>query len=316
MNQPRFSLRQIRYFLAVAESRTISEAAIRLSISQGALTEALDELEKQMAVRLFVRRRAHGVSLTRSGSELIAHAKALMTAAADLQFAAEKRGGSLAGRVSIGCYLTLAPFVIPALIGAFRKHHPSVELDVFYGSGEVISQRLSEGHLDLALLYDFNLGSGTACDLLYHVKPRIVLPADHPLASQPSIRLSDLSNEPLIQFDVEPAISNTRKIFEEQGVPHNPAMRAPSIELLRSLVGHGYGYAVLLHHPLSDMSYEGRQLAVRDIADCALTYNVVLARSTYLRETSRSRDLKRFCLDCFADSEDSAKPNRGVIGTG
>jgi DNA-binding transcriptional LysR family regulator len=312
MDLPRFSLRQIRYFLAVAEARTISEAATRLSISQGALTEALDELEKQMAVRLFVRRRAHGVSLTPSGRELIAHARALMAAAADLQAAAENRGGMLAGRVSIGCYMTLAPFVMPALIAAFRSHHPAVELDIFYGSGEEIGQRLGEGHLDLGLVYDFNLSPATACDPLYRVRPRIVLPTEHPLAAEPEIDLAVMAQEPLVQFDVEPALSNTRRIFEKLGVRPKQGLSAPSIELVRSLVGHGFGYAVLLHHPPGDVSYEGRQLAVRDIAGLNFTYDVVLARSTYLRPTRRSEELRRFCLSCFTDGEESATPQQAV----
>lgn len=311
MEQPRFSLRQIRYFLAVAEARTISEAAARLAISQGALTEALDELEKQMAVRLFVRRRAHGVSLTRSGRELIAHARALMAAAAEFQAAAENRGGTLAGRVSIGCYMTLAPFVMPALIGAFRRHHPSVELDVFYGSGEEIGRRLNEGHLDFGLVYDFNLSAATACDPLYKVRPRIVLPAGHRLAAAPEIDLAALAGEPLVQFDVEPALSNTRRIFEVLGVPYVRGLSAPSVEVVRSLVGHGFGYAVLLHHPPGDLSYEGRRLSVHHIAGLDLTYDVVLARSTYLRATRRSEELRRFCLACFSGGE-AAIPRQAV----
>lgn len=312
MEQPRFSLRQIRYFLAVADARTISEAASRLAISQGALTEALDELEKQIAVRLFVRRRAHGVSLTRSGRELIAHARALMAAAAEFQAAAENRGSTLAGRVSIGCYMTLAPFVMPALIAAFGTRYPHVELDVFYGSGEDIGRRLHEGHLDFGLVYDFNLSPATACDPLYKVRPRLVLPAGHPLAAQARIDLAALAGEPLVQFDVEPALSNTRRIFETLGVTPRPGLNAPSIEVVRSLVGHGFGYAVLLHHPPGDMSYEGRRLAVRDIAGLDLAYDVVLARSTYLRATARSAELRQFCRSCFTGEEASATPRQAV----
>jgi DNA-binding transcriptional LysR family regulator len=312
VDPPRFSLRQIRYFLAVAEARTISEAAVRLAISQGALTEALDELERQVAVRLFVRRRAHGVSLTRSGRELIAHASALMAAASEFQAAAENRGSTLAGRVSIGCYMTLAPFVIPALISAFRTHHPSVQLDVFYGSGEEIGQRLNDGHLDFGLVYDFNLSPATVSDPLYKVRPRIVLPADHPLATGPEIDLAALASEHLVQFDVEPALSNTRRIFEALGVPQRTGLNAPSIELVRSFVGHGFGYAILLHHPPDGMSYEGKALAVRDIAGLDFAYDVVLARSTYLGATRRSEELRRFCLSCFAAGPENATPRQAV----
>lgn len=299
MDQPRFSLRQIRYFLAVSEARTLSAAAARLNISQGALTEAIDELERQVAVRLLVRRRAHGVSLTRSGRELIAHARALMAAAAEFQAAAEKRGSVLAGRVSIGCYMTLAPFVVPKLIDAFRTHHPAVELDIFYGSGDEIGQRLHDGHCDFGVVYDYNLSPVMACDPLYKVRPRIVLPAEHPLAAGSDIDIAAIADEPLVQFSVEPALSNTRRIFAMLGVEPRPGLSAPSVELVRSLVGHGFGYAVLLNHPPGDISYEGRKLAVRGIRGVDLAFDVVLAHSTYLRATMRSEELRRFCLSCF-----------------
>lgn len=312
MDQPRFSLRQIRYFLAVAEASTISEAANRLCISQGALTGALDELEKQMAVRLFVRRRAHGVALTSSGRSLIVHARALMAAAAQLQAASENSDGTLAGRVVIGCYMTLAPFVMPALIAAFRDHHPAVELEVFHGSGEEINQRLQEGQLDFGLVYDFNLAAATVCDGLYRVRPRIVLPADHPLAANADIDLAQIAHEPLVQFDVEPSLSTIRRIFETLGVVQRRGLGAPTIELVRSLVGHGFGYAVLLHHPPGDLSYEGKPLAVRNIKGLDLSYEVVLARSNQPKPGRRSEELRQFCLACFAAGEDSATPLQAI----
>lgn len=278
------------------------------------MTEALDELEKQMAVRLFVRRRAHGVTLTRSGGELIAHARALMAVAAQFQAAAESRDSTLAGWVSFGCYTTLAPFVMPALIDAFRRHHPSIELDLFYGSGEEIGQRLHEGRLDFGLVYDFNLSAATACDPVYKVRPRIVLPADHSLAAGSHVDLASVAGEPLVQFDVEPALSNTRRIFEILGVGQTPGPIAPSIELVRSLVGHGFGCGLLLHRPPGDLSYGGRQLAVREIAGLDLVYDVVLARSTYLRATKRSEALRRFCRACFDGSLANAAPAQAVGG--
>lgn len=123
-----------------------------------------------------------------------------------------------------------------------------------------------------------------------------------------------MASEPLVQFDVEPALSNTRRIFETLGVSQKRGPSAPTIELVRSMVGHGFGYAVLLHHPPGDMSYEGKPLAVRDIAGLDLTYDVVLVRSTYLRATPRSEEVRRFCLSCFTHGQASATPVQ-ALGT-
>ena len=309
---PAFTLRQVRYFLAISESRTVSEAADRLHISQGALTEALDELERHMQLRLFVRRRAHGVSLTPAGKELLSHARALMNAADEFQSAAATRGTLLAGRVSIGCYATLAPFIMPALIAAFERHYPALELDLFFGSGEEIAERLADGHCDLALVYDFNLPKHTASDPLYSVEARIVMPASHPLAAQSEIDLADLADEPLIQFGIEPALTNTRRIFEDVGVTPLQGRSASSIELVRSLVGHGFGYSILLHHPATEESYEGRKVVVRRIARFDRRFTVVLARSTYLRPSRRGDQLRNFCLSCFENGPQTAMPEQAV----
>jgi len=310
---PAFTLKQIHYFVSASEARTLSEAALRLNISQGALTEALDELERHMQLRLFVRRKARGVSLTPAGRGLLAQARGLLNAADELKAAADHRGTLLSGRVSIACYLTLAPFVMPAVLSMFRTWHPSVELDLFYGSGEEIAERLHDGRSDIAVLYDFNLPVDTIHDRLYAVAARIVLAADHPLADRDVVDLADLAAEPLIQFGIEPALTNTRMIFEDVGVIPLSVMNAPSIELVRSLVGRGHGYSILLHHPDTNTSYEGKPVVVKGIARFTREFPVVLARSNFLRPSRRGEELRKFLLSCFGPGPASATPAQGVI---
>lgn len=293
---PRFTMRQLKYFLAVAEAPTISAAAERLNISQGAVTEALDELERQLSAALFVRRRAHGVTITTIGRALIGQARAVLSAAEDLQSLAAGKGERLAGQVVIGCYPTLAPFLAPKLVSEFERLHPEVDLKVFEGAGDEIAARLHDGQCDLALLPDYDLPEGTSWDLLYSLKARVVLPAAHPLAAGRDVRLRDLADEPLIQFEVEPALSNTRQILRDVGVTPRLGRRARSVELVRSLVGRGLGYAILLHHPPGDISYEGRPLAVRPIRGLSKGTNMVLARSERIRASGRSEVLRAFCL--------------------
>ena len=260
----RFTLRQLRYFLAAAEAPTITAAAKKANVSQGAMAEALDELERQLGSPLFVRRKARGVFITAYGEALVEHARTVLTAAEELQSFAAGRGG-FGGHATIGSYTTLAPFLLPRLADALAREHPDLHLDIVTGSGEAISRSLREGRCDIAILYSHHLAAGMDVDTLYSIGARIVLPAAHPLARRKTIFLGDLAQERLIEFDVEPALSNTRKIFHDFGVRPRLGMKADSIELIRALVARGLGYSVLLHHPPGDLSYEGIALAVRPI---------------------------------------------------
>jgi DNA-binding transcriptional LysR family regulator len=291
----RFTLRQLRYFLAAAEAPTITAAAKKANVSQGAMAEALDELERQLGSPLFVRRKARGVFITAYGEALVEHARTVLTAAEELQSFAAGRGG-FGGHATIGSYTTLAPFLLPRLADALAREHPDLHLDIVTGSGEAISRSLREGRCDIAILYSHHLAAGMDVDTLYSIGARIVLPAAHPLARRKTIFLGDLAQERLIEFDVEPALSNTRKIFHDFGVRPRLGMKADSIELIRALVARGLGYSVLLHHPPGDLSYEGIALAVRPIRGLTSFTGVVLAQAEAVRESPRHRLLRQFCL--------------------
>lgn len=291
----RFTLRQLRYFLAAAEAATLTAAAARASVSQGAMTEALDELERQFGSPLFIRRKARGISITAYGEALATHARAVLAAAEELQGAATGQGG-LGGHATLGSYTTLAPYLLPRLADAFAREHPDVHLDIVTGSEETISRSLREGRCDVALLFSYHLAAGIDVDTLYAIAARVALPAAHPLARRKTVSLADLAPDRLIEFDVEPALSNTRKIFHDLGVRPRLGMKADSIELVRALVGRGLGYAVLLHHPPGDLSYEGMPLAVRPIRGLKSSTGVVLATAQSVRDSPRHWLLRQFCL--------------------
>lgn len=294
----RFTLRQLHYFLAAADAPTISAAAKKANVSQGAMTEALDELERQLGSPLFVRRKARGVFITAYGEALVEHARSILAAADELQSFAAGRG-SLGGQATIGSYTTLAPFLLPRLADALGRERPELRLDIVTGGGEAISRSLREGRCDVAILYSHHLAAGIDVDTLYTMAARVVLPASHPLARGKTIFLGDLAQERLIEFDVEPALSNTRKIFHDFGIRPRLGMKTDSIELIRALVARGLGYALLLHHPPGDLSYEGIRLAVRPIHGLTSFTGVVLAQAEAVRESPRHRLLRQLCLNAL-----------------
>lgn len=261
----RYTLRQLEIFIAVAEHGSMSAAADALLVSQSAVAGAINALEHAFGAQLTIRRKAHGVALTAAGRYVLDRAKGLLNAATDLELHAADAGAELRGALRLGCYRTLAPTVLAALIDNYSRLYPFVELDFFVGPQSEVQSGLASGTLDLAIAYDLSLPNGLVSQRLFDAVPAIVLAADHPLAAHPALGLTDVADEPMILLDVNPSRENTMMMFSSAGIEPNIRFRTLDYEVTRSLVGRGMGYAILVQQPASNQSYEGRPLAVRPI---------------------------------------------------
>lgn len=262
----RYTLRQLEFFTAVAEHGSLSGAADALYVSQSAVSGAINALEQAFGAQLTIRRKAHGVTLTAAGRYVLDRAKGLLNAAADLELHAADAGAELRGSLTLGSYRTLAPTVLAALIDNYSRLHPFVELDFFVGPQSDVQEGLRSGTLDVAIAYDLSLPHGLQSQRLFDAEPAIVLAADHPLATRPTLGLEDVADEPMILLDVNPSRENTMMMFSSAGLDPNIRFRTLDYEVTRSLVGRGMGYAILVQQPASQQSYEGRPLAVRPIS--------------------------------------------------
>jgi DNA-binding transcriptional LysR family regulator len=288
------SLRQLQYFVAIAESGTLSNAAIRLHVSQPTLSQALTELENALGVQLCVRRKAHGITLTPSGTQVLHHARQLLRQAEDLHSAAAGTG-SFTGVLSVGCYVTFAPTVLPPLLQGFSVEHPELTIDLTEDTQDVLQQRLLSGELDVALLYDMEVLPELARTTLYTIRPHILLPADHPLATQPAVSLKDLKPEPMVLLNAPPSSHNTLAIYQQLGLVPRVAYRPTTYELTRALVGRGLGYALLVQRPANDRTYEGFPVAMKEIAEPVPDARVLIAWPRTMRLNRRADEFVRYC---------------------
>lgn len=299
MNSPRFSLRQLQYFVAVAEAGTLSAASQRLHVSQPGLSQAVTDLERALNAQLTVRRKAHGVTLTPTGAEVLRLARALLRQAEDLENAASG-SGALGGVLSLGCYVTLAPTALPPLLKGFSTAHPGVSVDFVEGTQDVLQQRLLRGELDLAILYDMEVLPGIEHRTLHTTRPHILLPADHPLADRPSVSLAELTDEPMVLLDAPPSSHNTLAIFDSLGLTPRVTYRPTTFELTRALVGRGMGYAVLVQRPAGDRTYDGHRVVIKEIAEPVADARVLLAWPKAARLNRRALAFLEFCTDAEA----------------
>src|SRR5258708_2476736 len=146
------NLHLLRLFAAVARHRSFSRAAEILRVSQPAVSKGVREFEAQIGSRLLERGGPDGVRMTEAGGLLMRHAAALFAAerAAEEELAALR--GLARGSLSVGASTSVATYQLPALLGAFHRRHPGLELRLTSGNTRAIAELLSARELDIALV--------------------------------------------------------------------------------------------------------------------------------------------------------------------
>lgn len=298
-----YTLRQLEYFVAVAESGTVTGAASRVHLSQSAMSTALADLERSLRVQLVLRHHARGVSLTPAGERLLVAARQLLGQADDLQSLAGDLGDDLAGHLTLGCFAILAPFVLPPVLAAADEQLPGLQVATTEEPLDRLETGLLEGRLELAIGYDLGFGADIDREPLFSVPPHVVLPLGHRLSRRKRISLAQLDDEPMVLMDLPHSRDYFTRLFAAGGATPNVRYRTHSAELARALVARGLAYAVLNLRPESEVSLEGLPyvtvpLDVADSPDASL--RVVLLRPAATRATRRAAAVADLCRRILA----------------
>src|SRR3984893_16633632 len=205
------TLRQISYFLAAAETGPISAAAVRLAISQSAVTESIRTLEDQTGVVLF-ERNSKGVALTYQGHQMMRHARLILSAVADAGRALGTRSESVTGTLNLGVTSLVAGYFLADILARFRRVVPNVEVRVVEEERPYIEHLLVNGELQLALMIISNLENKMALgyETLLRSRNRVWMAPNHPFAKNATISFSEIAQEPLIALSIDEMAAITR----------------------------------------------------------------------------------------------------------
>lgn len=141
------TLRQMRYFEALASARHFGKAAELVHVSQPALSAQIMEMESHLGVKLVERSRS-GVFLTRKGEEVLTRTRAILAEVDRLEQSARASAGTLEGRIRIGVIPTLAPYLVPRLVPHLRSVYPAIEIELKESITSRLVSDLGEGLLD------------------------------------------------------------------------------------------------------------------------------------------------------------------------
>lgn len=306
-------LKQLEYFVRVAEMGSFTRAAAALQVAQPALSRQVRLLEVELRQTLLLRN-GRGAIPTEAGKLLLDHGRGILH---QVERAREEMGrvrGALAGRVAIGLPPTMARLLTVPLTRAFRQHMPQAQLSITEGLSASMAQAVADGRLDLAVLY--NAPPMTDIDLQPLFDEMLVLvearPAGLPEDPPPGpITLTELSRRPL----VIPSRPNAVRMLVEtamapRGLRPTIALEIDGVGAILDLVAEGMGCAVLSPHAVAS-TVRPSAYTVRPIEQPPLTIRVWLGTSSQRPTTltqQAAMDLIRQTCTPLAPQRTAASP--------
>lgn len=284
--------------MTTVKAGSVAGASRQLHIAQPSVSNAIKGLEESFGVQLFIRHHAQGVSLTPGGERFYRKAEELLRLAREFEQNALADNDVVTGAVDIGCFETVAPLYLPRLIASFRQAYPGLQVRMRDGEQQELIQGLTAGNFDLVIVYDHDLdGTLDVEPLMPPAMPYVLLPDSHRLATRATISLHELCDEPMILLDIQPSRTYFVSLFRDMGLTPNIAFGSPSIEMVRGMVGQGFGYSLLVTRPHSDFTYEGKRVVCRDLAEEVAPSGLVCARLKQGKLTKPAELFLAFCRE-------------------
>ncbi|HEX4107446.1 MAG TPA: LysR substrate-binding domain-containing protein [Solirubrobacteraceae bacterium] len=245
-------LRQLRYFVAVAETQSFTAAARRLHIAQQSLSQQIRTLELGLGVTLF-ERSSRGVALTDVGAVLLREATGVLAQADRAVEAVRRAAEGREGELRVGFLATIAGYLMPPVERAFRERHPGVELSAEELPVAALVAGVRDGALDAGLSRP-PFAEDLHTEEILREPVAAVLPEDHPLAGRETLTLAELADDPWV---MTPRASwpAWHRVYDEDfaraGFRPRVVQRGTSPQNLLALVAAGVGVTRL---PLSSRS--------------------------------------------------------------
>lgn len=272
------TLKQLRYFLAAAETGQISLAAMELNISQSAITTAIQGLEAQLGVRL-LDRSPQGVVPTIEGARFLNHARNITAAVEDAERLPLGEGRRLTGRLRLGTTYTVAGYYMSRHYARFRRAYPDIAVEMVEWPRMSVEEGLATGSLDMAVMLVSNLTNraGLEQETLMRSRRRLWLATDHPLLAADRITLADVAAQPYVMLTVDEAKDTAGRYWARAGLEPQVTFATSSVEAVRSMVASGMGVTILSDMVYRPWSLEGQRIELRSVVEEIPSMDVGLA---------------------------------------
>ena len=282
-------LKPLRAFCQAARLGSISRAAEALFLSQPAVTLQLQALERDLQVRL-LERSGRRLTLTREGAALYELARPLVEGmdGLDGEFR-NKLKGLEASEMHVAAGSSTILYLLPAIVQAFKKTHPTVQLVLHNVTGKDGLALLRSDAVDLAVGSMLDVPTDLSYAPVYSFDPMLIMAKDHPLAKKENLKLEDLSPHGLI---LPPKRLTTWRlvdlVFQQRRVPYTVALEVGGWEVIKQYVAMGLGISIVTGICLNDADRD--KLEIRNLRDYfpPRSYGVVVRKGKFLSAQARA----------------------------
>jgi DNA-binding transcriptional LysR family regulator len=245
-------LQQLRGFIHAARTKSISQAAVKLSLSQPSVSLQIKALEQELGTELF-HRRGPRISLTHDGQRLLELARPLVEAIDSLEESfSSLRESADRGTVNIAAGGSTIQYLLPPFVEKYTREHPQVDVRLHNVTGKAGLEQLREGEVDFAIgpMLD------TPPDITFHplvtYEPMLITRLDHPLAQKKQPSLKDIAKYPLI---LPPKNLSTHRfvesVFAEHELDHDVKLEVGGYDVIKRYVELGLGISIVMSHCLT-----------------------------------------------------------------
>lgn len=238
-------LKDLRYLVAVADTRHFGQAAARCFVSQPTLSAQLKKLEDYLGVQL-VERHPRRIALTEAGAQVVARARRIIEASDEIVQLAELQRDPLAGRLRMALLPTIGPYLLPLVASRIRRKLPRVELLLYeYQTGPMLDH-LQAGDIDVGILALPVPADGLVERQLFDEPFVVAVPEQHELAQRRQLKATDLNGETLLLLEDGHCLRDQAlDVCARSNVQEKQDFRATSLETLRQMVASGSGITLL-----------------------------------------------------------------------
>lgn len=289
-------MRQLHYFVALAEEASVSRAAVKLSVAQPAISRQLRLLEEELGVTLF-HRTGRGMKLTNAGRLFDERVRKILNDLNELEHDVRALKGVVEGKVTLGLPPTESHILLPPLLQVLRQEHPGVELRTVEAFSGDVSELLTTGHIDVALFYKAPRTKHFVADELLHESLYLLQAGStEPPAKEP-LGIADLAGYPMVLPSRRHGLrALVDQVCNEAGVALTVEHEVDSLLTIIRMAEAGNVATILPFNAVQREAAEGRITATR-IDPAQLRRTLVLATTTHHPVRAAMRIVAQQCAD-------------------
>ena len=286
------NLRDLRYFVALADTRHFGKAADRCFVSQPTLSAQLKKLENYLGVQL-IERQPRKVGLTDTGAKILPLARRMLQESDEIIAMARNEHDPLSGKLKVAFIPTIGPYLLPLVARKLRKQLPRLKLMLYEYQTQPLLEKLKAGDIELGILALPVPLDGLESRGLYAEAFTVAMPGNHPLAKKAHVKVDDLNGESLLLLEDGHCLRDQAlDVCSMVDVKESEDYRATSLETLRQMVAAGLGITLLPELATRGPFNSGQGLTIKTFAKPVPTRTV---GAVWRKSSSRSQAINAVC---------------------